>query len=195
MKRWTHPKGYMGDALIVAGPASCLFDDLERAIAILKAPRVMAINSAAAMLRADFVASIHYELMDGFAATQESAFGSEHFTTHAPKPEHEAEDSFPAVDYFWPNAFSPATSAWAGAMIGRRMGFERIVLCGCPMVGGDGYHQPTEPRLQRGFGSVPAQSPMVRRFQRELSDIVGRGGSEGIYSMSGFTREILGEPA
>jgi len=181
--------------LYVVGSAPCALDDLAEARRLGRIHgwrgKVMAINEAAALVRADFIASLHPEHMARFRKLQQQMFPDSRFTTHAAAPDAYAE----AVDFYWRDAHSGATSAFCGVKIGQMMGFTRIILCGCPMTGGDGYAVNTRPSKDAPrFGFCNPVSSVVRSHRHALDDEAKTSWAKGVYSMSGYSREVLGAP-
>lgn len=150
----------------------------------------MAVNEAAGLLPADFIVSLHPENMGRYRRLQYETFGNRRVSTHAAAPDRFNH----ACDYYWHRAHSGATSAWTGVLIGKLMGFEQIVMCGCPMTGGDGYAINTETDTGPRFGMSAAESLMVQNHQAALKKAVEAGEGDGVFSMSGFSRELLGPP-
>lgn len=191
-----YPERHQG-TLLVVGSGPTLYDDYERAAAAFPDSWIMAINDVAGVLVANFVVSLEHERMAYFRELQLSLW--ENFTTHCGLNLLNGQEyyQFPAVDYWWQGAHCPATSAWGGVRIGKMMGFEQIILCGCPLNGGDGYaidvsqtpQRPGEQRLghMQGGGLLATYQEMIQLYAQKEG--------ENVYSMSGFTREVLGEPA
>ena len=103
----------------------------------------------------------------------------------------------PGIAVWWRDCSILATSGGAAIAIALRMGFERIVLCGMPMNGGDGY--------VRGAGRFDDE----KRFGKEHGDGAYIGGYQdalrrfatatpraraAVRSLSGFTRDLFGAP-
>ncbi len=194
--------------LLVVGSAPCLYDDVNHCIEVLnKLGRkfsLMAINEAAGALRVDHIATMHVDKMRHFKKLQlqlrEKLKVSGDLLTHAcdkiepgMKFEH-----YPAVDFFWNGANSAATSAFAGVKIGLIMGFDEILMCGCPMNGGDGYFNDdvtdkgstSNPR----FGYISPDKGLVKSWQ-ETVGVYAEAFGDQVYSMSGYTGKILGVPS
>lgn len=73
------------------------------------------------------------------------------------------------------------TSGLGAVYVGLGMGYDEIILCGVPMDGTGHYFDPP--------WSKTDAYPAGMRFWQQLKDIHPK-----IYSMSGNTRELLGEP-
>ena len=190
--------------LLVVGSAPCLFNDVQKAVAACHAKRigydVMAINEAAGALEVDHIATMHAENMRLFRMKQAYLRGKDkHFTTHAVDRIESGMKfgDYAAVDHFWNGANSCATSAFAGVKIGFLMGYEKIVLCGCPMNGGDGYYNDgeTDPGsvVNPRFGFLDPEKGVVRSWKESAANYA-EDFKDHIWSMSGYTREIMGVP-
>lgn len=79
------------------------------------------------------------------------------------------------VDIVTPYEPPSGSSALLGALTAIRMGYEKIILCGCPLIGSNGANQTYE-----GF---------CEGFIRKKEALKGK-----VKSMSGWTKEFLGEP-
>lgn len=188
--------------LLVIGSATCVHADLADARASRPHAAVMAINEAVKVTCPNFITSLHCEKMDQFVASSIHEYGRTIWSTHSGNVTARGQErgDCTAVDYWWPTMkHCGGTSAWAGAMIGAAMGFEEIVLCGCPMNGGDGYFNagettpstPSDPR----FGEKPPHSSLIASTHDHIRKHSGTPEAALVRSMSGFTREILGVPA
>lgn len=106
---------------------------------------------------------------------------------------------FPSVTDWWgPEVSSGATSAGKAAMIGLAMNFSKIVLCGCPM-DGSGYSfdeaRVSQDPACRRVGDAKSQSVKIIKRYRDTMAKLAQGAFKGrVFSMSGFTRQVLGGP-
>jgi hypothetical protein len=128
----------------------------------------------------------------------------------------------PSVTDWWPFEMGIcSTSASKAAKIARMMGFEEVVLCGSPLddsgyfpgeghgipqnrsclrVGDPGFSSHVTPHHTGQYSTQPGmpmrvqESKMIKAYRdrfRQLADGEFKG---WVFSMSGFTREILGYP-
>lgn len=184
-------------ALVVGTGPDAAYEILTAMMFTDNARRVfgVAINEAGLLYRARLIASCHHEKMEHFLRLYRGRWQHDpEFGCHAQRPGHYGDRS--AVDKYW-HITSGAGSAFLAVRILRMLGFTRIVLAGCPMTGGDGYAIDTDkgslddPRL----GLLPPDHTLIRGWQ---SNIVKMKADPDIgpfvRSMSGFTREIFGEP-
>jgi len=160
--------------VIVAGYALCLHDDLEQAWKRYPDAPVIAVNGAAKAVKAIGLYSFHPERFEtlGWRQSQTDLFGS--CPTHAPVPE---------ADYVWPDTKGGGGSAWGARKTAALMGFDLVILCGCPMIPGVyvGNHNFS--------GGMHDQQIVDDLFQGMVRD---EQHHKGCISMSGRTRELLG---
>lgn len=187
-----YPFKHSGPALVV-GSAPCVFEDLSRAQAALPEAKIFAVNEAVKIVNPDFICSYHCEKMEKFAS-----MASGEFTTHSANVTRSGQErkDFTAVEYWWPNLRAHgATSAWFAARVALSMGFDEIILCGCPLNGGDGYafktsndNESMDPR----FGLKPNNSSFAVSARAQLASVASS--YPQIKSMSGASMAILGAP-
>lgn len=173
----TYPYRHTG-VCIVAGFAACLHEDLQRAKAFGDVP-VIAINGAAGEVKAFALFSQHPECFSGKRWIEKQKVFGEDFTVHA-----RGEGSFPWVDYWWLTK-GGGGSAWHARKVASLMGFDQIILCGCPLDPGPytGGHN---------IGGFMHRQDVVDDLFNQVKD--DKQWHKGAYSMSGRTRELLGEP-
>lgn len=181
---------YSGTVLI-CGSAPSLFDEYKLATRKRPEAKVMAINDASQAVWGDFLVSLHPENMERFRKKSLNPLiitmsGQRMEATHA-------------VQVWWPNANSGATSAYSGVQIARQMGFDEIILVGCPMSGGDGYFDDRgdgHKSMMTGvrFGNAAPDHATVKSHQSDLKKRAETEDVSMVRSMSGFTAEIFGQP-
>lgn len=165
----------------MAGNAFCLHDDLERAREIYPDSMVIAVNGASREVKAFALCSQHPErfVEGGFEwiRHQNRLFGSD-FTVHSTR----FEPDMPWVGHWWKRAHGGGGSAWCARKIAAFMGFDPIILCGCPLVIGcyAGYRP----------GGFMTRENIVADLRRGIEG--EPEWHEGVVSMSGWTREFLG---
>lgn len=164
---------------IVAGFAECLHADLEKAIALVGDVPIIALNAASGAVKALMLFSQHPECFKSKRwIEKQQQFGND-FTVHA-----RGEGTLPYVDYWWPTK-GGGGSAWHARKVAALIGFDRVVLCGCPLevgpyVGGHNIG-----------GLMHRQDVVDDLFEQVRDDTQWHAGA---YSMSGRTRDLLGEP-
>lgn len=163
---------------IVAGNAWCLFEDLEKAP---KAP-IIAINGSSREVKAFALFSYHPErfIEPPYSWIKRQQKFRLDFTVHATNHKKNGDLSF--VDYWWEGARGHGGSAWGARKVAKLMGFEQVILCGCPLTPGNYTgHRP---------GDLMTRQSVVDRYASEIES--DKEWHEGCTSMSGATREILG---
>ncbi|MEK7124980.1 MAG: hypothetical protein AAB864_01100 [Patescibacteria group bacterium] len=143
---------------------------------------IIAVNGAAREVKAIALFSYHpqrfIERGSDWIRHQTRLFGPD-FTVHGSR----WEPDMPWVDYWWEAARGGGGSAWGARKLAWLMGFAPVILVGCPLLPGN-Y---TGHRL----GLNMTKPEIVAQYAAEIeSDIDWH---QGAYSMSGRTREILGE--
>lgn len=191
--------------MLVVGSAPCLFDDLAAAQRRCDGFETMLVNGAAlAVEAAEHVLAGHTDKAEQFAAARDKAFPlAPPWLLHATYDDRKGrQPPRPSpVTNWWPQSrfSSGATSAGKAARIGLAMGFERVILCGCPM-DGSGYF----PGESAGIGQLRAcqrigdpkkqQASTIRRYRDKMAELAAGEFKGRVFSMSGFTREVLGAP-
>jgi hypothetical protein len=161
----------------VAGNAACLHDDLSAAP---DAP-VIAVNGAAGEVEAFALFTIHPHRIPElrWAEKQRARFGPD-FSIHSGK----YTDSMPWVDHWWPEARgNGGGSAWGARKLARLMGFDLVILCGCPLDVGPYVGNHNLSGLMH-----------VENVVQDMRDGVARDKEwhAGVISMSGWTKGLLG---
>jgi hypothetical protein len=165
----------------VAGSALCLHNDLARARAIVGDVPVIAVNAAAKEVKAVALFSQHPERFKSFRWIERQAarFGAG-FTVHGCK----ARPAMPWVDHWWEDARGGGSSAWGARKLAWLMGFDPVILCGAPL----------EPMayVNHGIPQLMGDARTHEDFHRAIE--AEPEWHEGVFSMSGWTREKFGEP-
>lgn len=199
----TYDRRHDGTLLIVGGSENAM-REYSHARSMRPDAMTMTIGHASGFVRSDFVVTDHYEVMLELRRLQDT-FGSDddHYTTHCTFSNRATE--YPGIDYWWRWRRSEASSVQTAIRIGLYVGFDEIILCGCPLEHGkiqhplqikkDGDDWPP-PRDRRKYGSKPGMNTSEeilesfrRHFVQFADDWYGK-----VFSMSGFTRTVLGPP-
>ena len=198
----TYPFKESGTILIL-GSAPCIFDDMARALAAFPNARKMGVSRIVSEVAVDHIFKIEKPQVCGIVRV--------HTACHpkAPKPLIHTTKAYrhsPCANYYWVVADAPkkrdgichtGTSGWAAAQVAAAMGFERVIMCGCPVTG-SGYMNAAPFKKAGGltpdnFNHWNNPQGIVTYYQGNIRRTVGR--FKGIvFSMSGFTRDLLGEP-
>ena len=169
---------------IVCGGAPCVFKDLESVIKIYPQAAILGVNNAAAMIpEVDHVWTQH----NNYAREYKLKAGRP-IKIHA-----RAEIAGDEVDYWWNNMVAiKGSSGVVAAIWARAMGFDEVIMAGIPLSNTNtGYHSRyPDKKTDRVFAtenSIIGWQQMVRFHKKQ-------GRTQGIYSMSGYTRHVFGPP-
>lgn len=185
-----YPHRHSG-VVLVCGSAACLLDDLAAAKRLGYGETFrIAVNGAAAYVKADALFSQHALLLEKWAREQRKFHDD--FEVHTAGIRHRKTKlgiepaSMPWIDYRWQGVSSNASSGWGARRLAHAMGFDMVILCGVPLDHGPYVNGWTGHAWRKERGAVD-------HYRRELgADIDWHGGCR---SMSGWTRELLGGPA
>lgn len=190
--------------LLVVGSAACLHADFEKALTQHPAAEVMLVNGACAAVEyAHHILAGHTARAEEYQAARKKAFPKAaswrvhaNWTSRRPIPKKE----FPSVTDWWgPAMSSGATSAGKAALIGLALGFERIVLCGCPL-DGSGYFPGEcegiwkDPGCARIGDAKKQGAKIIRRYKERMVELAATTFKGRVFSMSGYTKDLLGAP-
>ena len=198
--------------LLIVGSAPCLYEDVGRALQLRPFSAVLLVNGACtAIENAEHVLAGHEEKAEFFARERRERFPKAppwrlHATTH-PHRQKACREMFPSVTDWWPHEVGAgATSASKAAKLAFLLGFDEAILCGCPL-DGSGYF-PGEADVPQhvnclrigdsgmAYGmQVSVQESRIIKGYRANFKALAEGEFKGrVFSMSGFTRDQLGEP-
>lgn len=176
-------QGSRSGTVIVCGNAWCLPEDLARAQAIRPGAPIIAVNDAGAHVDCFALFSLHAGRMGRFITAAEKR-GRKHRTDFSTHSAGERSVTRPLVDHWWQGCHGVGTSAWSAAKVARCMGFGEIILCGAP--------------IERG---PYAGGKFCRDFRQKAILQIYRDYIRGdadlhpfVRSMSGWTKQFLGEP-
>ena len=163
-----------GATALVCGSAATLLEDYYRAKELRPDADTIIVNDVSEILKGDLLYTLHPEKLDKWVQWQKTAFGHTIPTYSYKAP----------ADFIFPLSGSSGSSGWSGAKLGLLMGYPEVILCGVPLL--------PIPYSKRG----PAQDFMSQRgldtYRRGVLDDLHLHAQ--IKSMSGWTREVLGEP-
>ena len=169
----------MNKILLITGSAPCVIDDI--AIALLIAVKsnfsyrdidYMAIGLSSVdrhIRHIKYMATYHPAEIPEIKKRREAAGGNTDYLVIS----HERK---PGVDIFEPFIPPTGSSSHLGALAAIRMGYNKIILCGCPL---------------EGNTSNGNDAKVFRDGWTAKIDIV----KDKVRSMSGWTKELLGYPA
>ena len=172
---------YSGPVL-VCGSAACLYDDIEQARDRYPDTPIIAVNGAAKLVSAIAIYTKHPErfISRRWLEAQRFFFG-DGASVHA---DVRATSRPVCVEYWWSGLWGGGSSAWDARKLASALGFELVILCGCPLVAG--------PHVgSLSFASFMHREDIVEEFRCQIE--ADSEWHEGVCSMSGWTRELLGE--
>ena len=164
--------------VIVAGNARCMHEDISRAREIYGDIPIIAVNGASREIKAQFLYSKHPERFverGGYWIARQQAFHLK-FEVHG-SAYHE---NMPFVHYWWEAARGGGGSGWGGRKLATCLGFDKVILCGIPLVPG-GY--------VRGISKLMNRQDVIDVFRHEIE--ADTSWHEGVISMSGWTKDLL----
>lgn len=189
-----YPHEHAGTA-IVLGSAARAPHDLNLARARHPYAPIIGLNDVAKLMPLDHLYSLHYERLPEWQRYQVEHFGHRP-VTHASEyiKKRRERGEFPEIDYWWVGTHCGGTSAWGAVRMAKMMGYSTVILAGCPLDGGGYCVEHTPNNDCKAVGAVPADDPMIVRYQRRIAEFVQGGEGVNVFSMSGWTRELLGAP-
>ena len=176
-----YPVKHSGVCLI-AGNAWTLPDDLGQAHKLYGDVPVIAVNGAAAEVKAFALFSFHpdHYLAYGYEWIRKQRKIHTDFTVHGGSTPLD----MPHVQHWWPHARGGGGSAWGARKMAWYMGFDTVVLVGCPLLPGNyAGHKP---------GMLMAKDAYTGGYASWIEG--DKAWHEGACSLSGRTMEILGAP-
>lgn len=197
--------------MLVVGSAPCLYDDIAQALKLRPFAALMLVNGACtAIENAEHVLAGHEEKAEFFARERRERFpNAPPWRLHASSHPHRmacAKQLFPSVTDWHPHEVGVgATSASKAAKLGFILGFDEVILCGCPL-DQPGYfageakvpqHVACERIGDHGLSriGIPVQETRIVKGYRDKLAILAQTEFKGrVFSMSGFTKQCLGAP-
>jgi hypothetical protein len=184
-----YPHAHCG-AVVIAGFASTLQDDLAAVAARRPGLPIIAVNKAAEHIKAFAVYSFHFERdkLGLWSAVQKKRFGEACAIFGPGKKDWLAHNqrNYPYVDYWAPETASQGSSGWCAVRLAKMMGFDERILCGVP-IEARRYADKSPARYWQS-----AKVGAVGTFRKAIEKDTAY--HKGTYSMSGWTRELLGMP-
>jgi len=162
--------------LLALGGADCVWDDMERAAGMLDRFDVAAVNEAGRDYRGDLAlwCSLHAEKMPGW---QRARRGNQDYACICNKLRAGAR-----IDRAVPEFWSGSSGLYVVQVAAMVFGYDRIICCGMPLTETPHFHKAHPWNDARTY----------QRGWREGTDQPELRGK--VRSMSGFTRDLLGEP-
>ena len=187
---------------IICGASPSLFEDLEAAKKLRPEATILGVKYTASL-----VPEIeHIWTQHGEMTLKIRAAVNRPIIVHArPKALQTAKgtvwhipykrEAYDSIDYIWPSlSFATGSSGVAGAMWARHgMGFDEVIMAGIGLTTADKSYIAGYPN-KYSKGDSYASTDQIDNWVRILKKHQEDGKTEGIFSMSGKTRNILGEP-
>jgi len=181
----------------VVGTHPCWEKDLSKLRSEYGEVYICGVNEAPRLLACDHLATAHGGKIDDFIQLHRTYQPDSPLPTIFIRDNNEAPEEIEGVDWYKIPVRTMAGSApfAAGAMA--LLGYEKVVMCGCPMDGGGGYafndtHGSTrnDPRIgyeNSEHAMIKSWHMCMKLFKEQFPDV-----SKRIKSMSGKTKEIYG---
>lgn len=186
----------------MCGAAPSLFEDLDEAKRLRPDAVILGVKYAASLVpEIEHVWTQHGEMT---LQIKESA-GRKIYVHARPRMVQTArgtvwyiphsKEAYEAIDYVWPTLdYAKGSSGVAGALWARHgMGFDEVILAGIGLSYDDKTYASGYPNKYQ-CGDAYANNGQVENWLRLLRAHMDAGRTDGIYSMSGNTANLLGRP-
>lgn len=187
---WPEP---IGGTLLIVGSAPCVYDDLAHARSIRPEHHTLLINGAALLFEhAEHILCGHGEKVAMFVEARHAKFpNAKPCYIHASR---RGGTDPKGVTHIWENVATGGTSAWKAVRIARGMGYDEMILCGCPL-DDSGYAPGESDGIKHSCDRIGLGEGRMYHNYRHTFSVRAKTEGAGVYSMSGFSRELLGAPA
>lgn len=173
---------------VVLGGHPCWESDFEEFKKHYDEFDVLALNYCASLMPCDMIGTCHSDLVQDILAHYRKA--------HPDKPDPElhiqaGKNTDATGDYYqWAIKLVASSAPFSAAALAI-MGYDMIVMCGCPMEG-EGGHVITEKNTSKVWAGlkpniVRSRISYMKKFKNQHPDLAGK-----IRSMSGATKTIFG---
>lgn len=182
----------MGGTLLIVGSAASMYYDLDEAKKLRPMAHVLLINGAGQLVEhAEHLLCGHGEKAEQFIAARRARFpNAPPIFTHASR---RGGTDPKGVTHIWSGVSTGGTSAWKAVRVGRGMGYSEFILCGCP-IDASGYTPGESAGIAHSCDRIGlGQGRMYDNYRRTFA-VRAIGEGKGVYSMSGYSRELLGYP-
>lgn len=173
-------------SVIICGSAPCVFEDLEKAKRLRPDAEIVGVNNAGAMIpEIKHVWTQHNKLSKEY---KENADVKVHGRSNILGDRH--------TDYIWPKLNWVCGSSGVGGALWARwgLGFDEVIMAGIPLNSKNTLYSekyPSKYTKKHGF----ADKHQILNWLNHLMLHQKNEKTIGIYSMSGETMRILGEPS
>ena len=164
---------------IILGSGQYLFGDYDKAKTIMPDHDLIAVNmSGICFPNIVHLVSLHCERVPAFLAVALQDNGR-HITTHS----QESNQTIPEIECRWNFGTAGGSSSLFAVRVALRLGYKRVILCGVPL--------DKNRRFYDGYGR---KSEICDRATEISWQMAKAELGDKVRSMSGKTRDILGEP-
>lgn len=176
--------------LIILGGGKTVWDDYKRAKKLIgdRGYEIMCVNDIAIQFKAEPIqhcVSLHKGFAVAVRALRKERSMLEHVHTHCHK--HGSQ-----IDFVWDIPNVGGTSGLFAVKVAMVLGYKKIIVCGAPMDGTGHYFDPNDANENLTTKFHDKSNIMVWRQLREQGR--HRVAEKRVRSMSGRTRNVLGEP-
>ena len=189
--------------VLVLGSAPCIHDDIKAALKAYPKAKKIGVSRIVSEISVDHIFKIEKPQVCSVVRVHDRCHPkARRPIVHTTKAYKHSK----CANYYWTVADKPkqqegichtGTSGWAAANVAVAMGFDTVIMCGCP-VEGVGYMDANPYRkagglLPENFNHWNSHNGVVSYYQQNIKRTMKD--YEGIiFSMSGFTRDLMGEP-
>ena len=171
---------------VILGSGWTADDDLARALKIRPGAFIIGVNRSVTNYKCDMMVSLDRQGAKTWQAVHHKNFGPVQLHSRMLK-QRSVIVAEPWVDYWWYNYEPGGTSSWLAVKIAQAIGFQEIILCGVPLEKG-----PSLPDDRWSDWSQRNQISTVNTFRSVL--MRDHYLHKYVTSMSGWTKELFGEP-
>ncbi len=189
-----YPEKESGVCLIVGTHPSAL-DDAEAALLKYPSAKVCGVNEAPALIPCDHLATCHPDKLVRFIELHDRTWDGRYRIPTLHIQNLWDKDLTPIGCFNWRHNFGGGSAIFAAVcMIG--LGFDLVILCGCPIDGGGGYAMQTHPGTLEDprLGDMSPEHSMIKAWHSSIDAMIETAPhiAGKIRSMSGHTKERFG---
>jgi len=166
---------------IICGSAPSVFVDLEKARQARPGAVILGVNEVAGMI--DGIGHIwtqHNNMCERFRSVAKGQIYV-----------HARAGILGDVDYWWPELVGmKGSSGMVGALWARAMGFDEVIMAGIPLSVLETEYSDKYPGAPRS--NQFASEANILGWQAVAREHKEKGRTQGIYSMSGYTKQLFG---
>jgi len=175
-----------GGVCLVIGCHPCWEEDLTEALQVYPDAKICAVNYAAELVNADYIATVHGRSMPRFVRLHEKTWPGAKLPILIQRQSEEAMDGIHSI-----KVRTLATSGCFSAAAMVMLGYDMAILCGSPITGSGGYAQKTfflnDWKVDETHNRIKCWHEGMRIFKNKYPEVGNK-----IRSMSGATKRIFG---